>query len=95
MLSPEQKRAILRSVRPKMVSIAREIETEFYPAIPYDTGALTESAFVEVDHLGTVELGYDETGDAEPHGYFVEFGTSDQAAQPTIRKTATRRRRKR
>lgn len=95
MLSRAQEQAILRSVRPKMVEVAIEIERDFYPAIPVDTGELLESAFVDVDDNGTIEFGYDETGHPKPHGHFVEFGTSDQAPNPVIRRTATKKRRKR
>ncbi len=89
-------RAVISSVSPGLVSLADELRRDLIVETPIETGELKSNVYASVDDVsGEIEVGYDESDSDKPHGFYIEFGTSRQAAQSPIRKTVYRRRRSR
>lgn len=84
-------RAVILSCLPGLFSLAKEMRSTLIVETHRDTGQLRDAAYASLDdETGEIEVGWDETGMPNPHGYYYNMGTSKQEADPAIQRTVYR-----
>ncbi len=89
-------RAVISHCLPGLISLGKEMHARLVVETHKDSGDLAQDAYASVDDVtGEIEVGYDETDRAHPHGMYYIFGTSKMEADPAIQRTVYRRYRSR
>lgn len=90
-MSPLEK-AVIQHCLTGLKSLGREMHANLIVETPKETGDLRDDAYASLDdRTGELEVGYDETGRENPHGYYVNFGTSKQDPNPALLRAVYRK----
>lgn len=84
-------RAVISHCLPGLFLLAKELRATLITETHKDSGQLKRASYSSLDdETGVIEVGWDETGMPNPHGYYYNMGTSKRDGDPAIQRTVYR-----